>query len=159
MVRTITSGCQTGADQAGLRAARALEIDTTGYVTRGCRTEDGPRPDLRDLYNLIELESYDYKERTRRNVAMADGTVIFGKRSIGSNTTEELCRIMGKPCCWVYLPKEHRTPTIRVHAIPASFRLWLALHKVQVLNVAGNRESRNPGIGKLTEQFLMEALK
>lgn len=158
MVLSICSGCQTGAGQAGLEAARALGIDTTGYVTKGNRTENGPRPDLIAKYNLIELESYDYKERTKRNVAMAHGTVIFGKRSVGSNTTEEYCRVLGKPCCWVYLPEEQRSPKIKVHARPASFRLWLALHKIEILNVAGNRASRNPGIGDLTYRFLMEAL-
>jgi Circularly permutated YpsA SLOG family len=51
--RVITGG-QTGADQAGLRAAKAFGIATGGFMPRGFLTEDGPRPDFSELYGAVE---------------------------------------------------------------------------------------------------------
>src|SRR2546422_7963506 len=38
------------------------------------------------------------------------------------------------------------------------FRNWLERHSIQVLNVAGNRESQSPGIAEFTRSFLILAL-
>lgn len=38
------------------------------------------------------------------------------------------------------------------------FREWIATHKIAVLNVAGNRESVNPGIAAAVRNFLILAL-
>jgi hypothetical protein len=37
---------------------------------------------------------------------------------------------------------------------PSVVRDWIATHRPRVLNVAGNRESGNPGIGVKVEAFL-----
>lgn len=150
--KLIISGGQTGADQAGLRAAYKLEIPTAGFCPERCWTEEGPRPDLMALYRLIEVEGrYDYEPRTRRNVEYAQATVIFGKRSRGSNLTERLCKEYGRPMLWIRL------------AVPlepfAKLRLWLARYQPNTLNIAGNRESVNPGIGALVEWYLVNALR
>jgi hypothetical protein len=36
---------------------------------------------------------------------------------------------------------------------------WIVEHKVRVLNVAGNRESRAPGIGARVERFLADVFR
>ena len=51
----IISGGQTGADQAGWRAARACGIPTGGAMPKGFLTEDGPRPEFAGLYGAREL--------------------------------------------------------------------------------------------------------
>jgi hypothetical protein len=145
----IISGGQTGADQAALLAAKSLGIPTTGYAPHGWRTEKGPAPWLETLYGLMEHPDGDYLSRTEENVRMSDGTVIFGNRSRGSNRTEEFCRVIGKPCLWL---KEYQNGTSHTQ-----FRIWMNNHRIKVLNVAGNRESRSPGIGAAVERFLMEA--
>lgn len=155
----IISGGQTGADQGGLRAAKDLGLGTGGYAPKGWKTEDGPAPWLGTEYDLVESDSPYYEDRTRLNVYLADGTIIFGRRSVGSNLTEEICRQKNKPCAWLFLPPDSRSTSLIINANPNAFRLWLVLHKIHILNVAGNRESVNPGIGKLVESFLMEALK
>lgn len=169
MIDLLISGGQSGADLGGLRAAAALGISTGGYMPKGFRTEDGPRPEIASLYGLMEHESRDYEDRTLANVRMADGTVIFGRRSQGSNLTENRCWQLKKPCAWViWIPE----PTISFSSVidtngthlmtpngRAVFRLWLRNHGIKTLNVAGNRESKNPGIGQFTEAFLKEALK
>jgi len=38
---------------------------------------------------------------------------------------------------------------------PADVMAWIEAEKVRVLNVAGNRESTEPGIGEWVERFLV----
>jgi hypothetical protein len=38
------------------------------------------------------------------------------------------------------------------------FRAWLEAHGIEVLNVAGNRESLMPGLAQFTHDFLVRAL-
>lgn len=157
-VTCIVSGGQTGSDQAGLFAAKELGLMTGGYAPEGWRTELGSAPWLSD-YNLVESDSADYKIRTRMNVQLADATVIFGRRSPGSNATEELCRILKKPCLWLMpvskLPHRDFIPAFEARG----FKGWLMHSKVTVLNVAGNRESKMPGIQEAVKQFLIRNLK
>lgn len=153
MITLIISGGQTGADQAGLRAAKAKRLATGGWAPRGFVTEVGPSPWLRTDYGLMEHEtSADYAPRTLANVQMANATVIFGKRSRGSNLTERLCQQEKRNFCWIPYPS-----TVDRFS-QAKFRLWISRVSPATLNVAGNRESVNPGIGAWVERFLLETL-
>lgn len=147
MIDTIISGGQTGADQGGLFAAKELGITTGGMAPKGWRTEAGSAPWLEE-YGLVEHSSDNYRLRTEANVKAADGTVIFGKRSIGGNLTEEFCRLHDKPWIWI------SDVTVR-----AMLPLWIRRYSIKILNVAGNRESKNPGIGQFTKDFLIKALR
>ena len=49
MIDRVISGGQTGADQAGWRAAKASGIPTGGWMPKGFLTEDGPRPEFAGL--------------------------------------------------------------------------------------------------------------
>jgi Circularly permutated YpsA SLOG family len=51
----VVSGGQTGADQAGWRAARASAIDTGGWMPENFLTEAGPRPDFFEMFGAVEL--------------------------------------------------------------------------------------------------------
>jgi hypothetical protein len=42
---------------------------------------------------------------------------------------------------------------------PSDVVAWLVRQRVKVLNVAGNRESRSPGIGGQVERFLGEVFR
>jgi hypothetical protein len=98
MLERVISGFQTGADIAGIYAARAHGIPTGGAMPRGFLTEDGPRPDYAELYGAVELPTPSYPERTRRNVADGDGTLWFGDwHSPGGKATLDACRLRGKP--------------------------------------------------------------
>lgn len=178
MIDCLISGAQSGADLGGLQAAKELGIVTAGYMPRGWKTEDGPKPEYEEEFGMTEHNSPDYEDRTLANVKLADGTVIFGRRSVGSNLTEELCRKLGKPCAWIIwtvsiavqdsnlgemvIPTNLicSNGTISIHHLrPGRFRMWVAQKSIRVLNCAGNRESKNPGIGKFTKDFLLRALK
>lgn len=150
MIVAIVSGGQTGADQAGLRAARKLGLKTGGFAPLGFKTEVGPQGWLGPTYGLVETSSEDYSDRTEMNITISDGTIIFGKVSPGSSLTEKLCKELSKPCLWL---KEYQQANSAAH-----FRLWADRNKVKTLNVAGNRESKAPGIGIAVERFLIEAI-
>ena len=69
----IISGGQTGADRAALDAAIELGLPHGGWLPRGRKTESGPLP-LK--YNLRELDSDRYRDRTEQNIIDSDGTLI-----------------------------------------------------------------------------------
>lgn len=153
-LKLIVSGGQTGADIAGLRAAKTLEIATAGYAPRHFMTETGPFPQLGSVYGLEEMKEGpgDYLARTRMNVMIADATVIFGKRSPGSNKTEWYAEVeFKKPFLWLGRPLDQRQRVL--------FHKWMLEHDPETLNVAGNRESKNPGIGSEVYDFLVAALR
>jgi len=157
-VKKIISGGQTGADQGGLEAGKHLSLEIGGYAPYNWLTESGPmRKLLSDYFGLTET-LYDprgkYQRRTELNVAHSDGTVIFGnKESPGSRLTTRCCIHYKKPLYWVGFPEQLRADSVEF------FRSWLEEKEIQVLNVAGNRESKNSGIQQAVRIFLEEALQ
>lgn len=144
----IVSGGQTGADQGGLFAAEDLGIPTGGWAPKGYRTERGPMPELlRDRFKLQEAPTADYAVRTRRNVVDADGTIIFGDvRSAGSWLTQTEVRMAKRPLL-INPPSG------------AAIRAWMMAHGAFSVNVAGNRESKNPGLQERVRKMLVEAFR
>lgn len=144
LLETVISGAQTGADQAGLAVAKHLNYRTGGWVPAGCMTEDGLRKDLIDLYGLQPLRTTSYSIRTAYNVRHSNGTVLFGLMTQGTALTKQCCLDLYKPFI--------------VNPTAGELRQWIYDHRIQVLNVAGNRESRNPGIYQRTYDLLTTAL-
>ncbi len=136
---TIISGGQTGADRAALDAAIELGLPHGGFLPRGRKTEDGP---LDPRYNLKELASGRYRDRTEKNILAADGTVIFslGPLSGGSALTEALAIRHRRPC--LHIDLELWQPERAKKAIEQ----WLRDHNIETLNVAGPRASGEPRI-------------
>ncbi len=150
MLEKIITGGQSGADLAGWYAAKAHGLPTGGAMPRGFLTEDGPRPDYATLYGAVELESDDYKSRTRRNVADSDGTLWLGDyHSPGGRATLDACRLMGKP----FLIVQDGVTT------PGEVRDWVVERGIRTLNVAGVQECSSPGIGDRVERFLGRVLR
>jgi len=144
MIEKIISGGQTGADIAGLKFARNKGIPTGGSAPEGFMTEAGSNPELRDLYNLRELNG-NYMDRTIQNVMDADGTVIFAEEMTnGSRLTLDICIKEKKP----YLLNPGRE----------EFLTWILNNDIRILNIAGNRESVTPGIEQRVYNFLQNAL-
>ncbi len=111
-------------------------------------TEAGPRPEFAVLFGALELPGGGYPERTRANARDSDATICFGDPdSPGGRTTLRACAGFGKP---VYLVIEGSTE-------PSDMAAWIEAEEVGVLNVAGNRESTEPGIGERVERFLIAA--
>ena len=136
MVEKIISGGQTGADRAGLDVGLALNIPVGGWCPQGRRAEDGPIP---SRYPLVETPERNYQTRTRRNVEASDGTLILNRGQLDGGTalTVKLARQMGKPCLIVALEEGIEQE---------AFQAWLDANQIAVLNVAGPRESKRPGV-------------
>jgi len=154
-VDRIVSGGQTGADQGALEAARRLGIPTGGWMPKGFMTEAGRRPEFAARYGMREHPRPDYTSRTEANVTDSDGTLIFGDvLSPGSRDTRAFCAEHDKPCLVVPWRPGRKPPPRAV----ADVRRWLERHAIRVLNVAGNRESVQPGIEEAARDFLASAL-
>jgi hypothetical protein len=146
LVLRIVSGGQTGVDRGALDAAIALGVDHGGWCPRGRLAEDGPIP---ADYHLVETESAEYPVRTERNVVDSDGTLILfrGRLVGGTELTRRLALRHRRPCCLVDLDQTEGLQRIRS---------WLAENRIQILNVAGPRESTSPGIRSAAERFLKD---
>lgn len=146
MLDRVITGGQTGADQGAWRAARAAGIPTAGMMPLGFLTEDGPRPEFATEFGAVEMPTADYRLRTEQNVRDADATLWFGSVDTpGAIATLRAAEAMGRPRMIV-------KPGQGVK--PSDVAAWLVLRRVKILNVAGNRESKSPGIGERVEAFM-----
>lgn len=149
-IERIVSGGQTGADQAALRAARAGGIATGGWAPLGWFTEAGPSPELLDGYGLVELSEPGYPARTGANVRDSDATVWFGTfPTPGFAATHDAALKLNRPFLIVY----------QFFTRPSEVATWVESKGVRVLNVAGNREGVNPGIGARVERFMLAVFR
>lgn len=156
-LRRIISGGQTGVDQAALAAAKALSLETGGFIPRGFRTESGPRPDLGETYGLKPTPEYSYPPRTKLNVFCSDGTFLFGQASPGINLTQHLCITSIKPHTRIaWLPD--MGSLIGFAIFHDQLLDFINIHRIETLNVAGNREEKNPGIYAACFEFLLHTL-
>lgn len=144
----VVSGGQTGVDRAALDVAAELSLPRGGWCPRGRYAEDGP---ISDIYSLKETPSPATAQRTEWNVRDADGTLVLteGEPSGGTAATVRFARKHGKPCLVLDLKED---------ADPGAVGRWIAEHGIAVLNVAGPRESKCPGIYRRAAAFLREAL-
>jgi Circularly permutated YpsA SLOG family len=92
----IISGGQTGVDRGALDAALAFQVECGGWCPAGRLAEDGTIP---KRYPVKELANAGYAERTARNVADSDGTLIISQREPvgGTRETVDRCIEMRKP--------------------------------------------------------------
>ncbi len=130
----IISGGQTGVDRGALAAALAAGAECGGWCPVGRLAEDGRVP---DRYPLIELPGGGYPERTARNVADSDGTLIitFGEPQGGTRATIDCCAERQKP--------HAELDASRVSTSDAAkfARMFIDQHSIRTLNVAGPRAS------------------
>jgi hypothetical protein len=144
ILQKIISGGQTGVDRAALDVGLARGIPSGGWCPRGRLAEDGRIP---DCYPLSETPHRRYRERTEWNVRDSDATLILatGKLTGGTKLTEFFAKELGKPC-------------FRVDFADPSGAHWLkeqfVSRQIQVLNIAGPRESTEPGIYQKTVNYL-----
>ena len=136
---------QSGVDRAALDWAIKHGLPHGGWCPRGRTAEDGA---IESRYFLQETESAGYRQRTRQNVVDSDGTLILnvGELSDGSLTTLRFAERFGKPSLVVQL--ETGAEGIR------QTLEWLRAQRIAILNVAGPRESKRPGIYQQAFAFL-----
>jgi hypothetical protein len=151
-VAKIISGAQTGVDRAALDAALELGIPHGGWVPKGRRAEDGIIP---EKYKMMEMPTELYAGRTERNILDSDGTLIISRGVLteGSDLTRQLAIKHERP--WLHTDLDRIGATEAARTIHA----WLERNGISVLNVAGPRASKDPGIYRLTRDILKRAIK
>ncbi|QDU98719.1 putative molybdenum carrier protein [Lignipirellula cremea] len=145
----VVSGGQTGVDRAALDAAIQLDLPHGGWCPRGRLAEDGPLP---PHYQLRESRSANYAVRTRKNVVDSDGTLILyrGEMTGGTDLTRRLARQHHRPC----LPLD-----LAGQPSPDRAAAWVIAQKINVLNIAGPRESSCPGVYQQALDYCRQLLE
>ena len=147
MITKIISGGQTGADRAALDFAIKHDIPYGGWVPKGRKTEDGTLP---ERYKLQEMPTGKYSKRTEQNILDSDGTLIVSHEYLtgGSALTEFLAEKHKKPCVHIDLNKQNQKEAALI------IDKWMKTNKIEVLNVAGPRASKDPKIYQATLELL-----
>jgi len=159
-IAKIVSGGQTGADQGALEAALYCDIPYGGWIPKGRKAEEGSKvPPMYD--QLKEMPTGDYLARTEANVVDSDATLVMthGKATGGSKRTIEFAEKHRKPVLHIAIDQySHRDAALFV-------RRWFKGDVTKptppancVLNVAGSRESKSPGIQHEAMNVMIEVI-
>lgn len=153
MLKKVVSGGQTGVDRAALDAAIGLGIPHGGWIPKGRITEQGPLP---DTYKLREMPTDSYKARTEQNVIDSDGTLIIsrGAPTGGTDYTRIMALKHGKQLLHIDL-----TVLANINDAASLISSWLKMHRIEILNVAGPRASKDPAIYQEALTILTHGLK
>lgn len=149
----IVSGGQTGADRAALDAAIQLGLQYAGWCPSGGAAEDfGDPPGLLAVYPALrETPDGDPTVRTRWNVRDSDATLVLSltepTASAGTRLTLSTAQRLGRPHIAVRADR------------PDLVLAWLDdLGPGSALNVAGPRESEDPGLYSAAHRTLIAVL-
>lgn len=153
MILKVVSGGQTGVDQAGLLIASEMGVEIGGWCPKGGLDEN--RVDIRKRHpSLVEATTSNPDERTKLNVRDSDGTLIIvpgwplsEKIKDGTRLTIEEAQRLKKPYLIFSLTNKHQD----AHVIQA----WVQDNNIEILNIAGPRESNSPGIYQKTCEMLL----
>jgi Circularly permutated YpsA SLOG family len=151
VVARVVTGGQSGVDRAATNVAVAHSIPYGGWVPSGGWAEDLiVAPGLLAAYPAFRTTtSEDPAVRTARNVADADATLVVALSDVASPGTEHTVR------CAVALGVPWATVDLSSSEADARLRAFVAsLHPGSTLNVAGPRESEQPGVYAATVAFL-----
>jgi hypothetical protein len=146
----IISGGQTGVDQGALDFALSRGIECGGWCPKGRQSETGRIP---EKYPVREVENEDYNERTRRNIQDSDATLLItvgNRMEAGTRLTLEWAQGVGKPIFHIDLAVQEESLENRIREVIS----WYESHSINILNVAGNRESTAAGIQQNTFDIL-----
>jgi hypothetical protein len=144
----VISGGQTGVDRAALDAAMASGVAVGGWCPKGRKAEDGIIP---AAYPLTETPGSSYPVRTTWNVRDSDGTLVLRRGEASRGTVLTMARARG-------LKKPLHVLDLGLPSAPAAVVDWIRQHSIQVLNVAGPRESESPGIYEAARKAIHEIL-
>jgi hypothetical protein len=107
---------------------------------------------------LAKLSISSYPARTRRNIEESDGTVIFSLERLLSGRTKltwEHANKLEKPVLHIYDIRKERilnqdSLRLEIQALSG----FLCSNEIEILNVAGPRESKEPGVYEWTLTML-----
>jgi hypothetical protein len=147
----ILSGGQTGVDRAALDYAIDNNIICGGWCPKDRLAEDGVIP---EKYPLTEASIKSYSWRTELNVRDSDATLVItsGLMSNGTELTKKMAEKMKKPLLIFDLEGNDNLKKEK-------FNNWLNENNVEIMNIAGPRESTSPGIYQKAYLLLQKLLQ
>lgn len=149
----IVTGGQTGVDQGALQACQWIDFPYGGWVPKGRLTEAGPLPAI--YKGMQEHPSADYLKRTEANVVDSDATLVLchGKPEGGTLQTIRFAQKHNRP--WFHVRMDRP-----MDSEVKEYVEWLQASCPDncVLNVAGTRESKKPGIQMAALVWVLEIL-
>jgi len=159
-IAKIVSGGQTGVDRGALDAALRLCFPYGGMIPSGRKAEDGIVP--LKFTAMTESESDNYRFRTRWNAEHSDATLILSFSPTiegGTQRTRQYCMNARKP----FFIDNPSSPTVTNGTLKVAEWLDKVCKKNGgapiVLNVAGPRESKSPGISEATEAYVARLIE
>lgn len=154
----IVSGGQTGVDQGALEAAIDLRLAWGGWVPKGWKTEAGALS-AHFRRHMQEHASEEYLPRTRQNVIDSHATLIVVDKLPLNGGTLKTKRIAEQ------VRRSHFVVICTEKDAVCKAQKWLRQffegeHPIPfVLNVAGPRETKSPGIQARTRRFVTEFIR
>ena len=159
----IVSGGQTGVDQGALEEAAQLGLEFGGWAPARWLAEK-PLGAIPEAYRAAMKEYPDqgsnaqnYRERTKANVRDSHATLILVEKlplEGGTKLTRDFAASIGR---------SHHVVDMSAANAKEDALAWLrqfaGMSLALVLNVAGPRESKSPGIQAKTKAFLSEVLR
>lgn len=163
LIEKIVSGGQTGVDRGALEAALELGFPYGGLIPNGRLAEDGIVP--LKFNAMTEATRKDYLFRTEWNVTHTDCTLIISRYNQqpgavreslqgGTERTRQFCVVHGKPYLVIF---KGALNTVRDWLVATAEQLGKREVGL-VLNVAGTRESKSPGIQDNTKAFIKKII-
>jgi hypothetical protein len=97
---------------------------------------------LPEKYKMSEMPTSIYSARTEQNVIDSDGTLIISRGTLteGSEYTRKMAMKHNRP--WLHIDISNNA---KFHAA-SSIVSWITENSIRILNVAGPRASKDPGI-------------
>jgi hypothetical protein len=142
----VISGGQTGADCAGLWAAKLFGIETGGWAPKNFETLLGPKPEMADTFGIKEHKR-GYRGRTIENLSEADLTIIcYSTLSAGSRLTIEQCKTLNKKHIIINFDPNDMNGSLNQPKIVTFFEELSRANKLgldMTLNVAGNSSNNS----------------
>ena len=138
-------------DRAALDVALTRGLPCGGWCPRTRSAEDGP---IDPRYPLQQTTDEDPAVRTRLNVRDSHGTLIIsrGVPTGGTRLAEQTARALGRPV--LHVDPDEGSITAATRRLQA----WVDRSDIAILNVAGPRESEQPGIGAYAAALLDQLL-
>ena len=147
-LKSIVTGGQTGVDIAAVKAAVEYGIPYYGWVPKGYRNEtESIDPYLRS--GFFESDSESFESRTERNVIIGEATLVLFEKDKDEGT------ILTKSFSEKH-KKKYREIDIRgQETIDVAYEIseWLTNEQIEILNVAGPRESNSPQIEQRAQEI------
>jgi hypothetical protein len=149
MIQKIISGGQTGAARAALDTAIRHGIPHGGWCPKGRNAEDGR---IGGQYRLAESPSANELEGAEWNITDTDGTVVL---TLSHEVT-------GGPLQAIAFCRKHKKPYVHIaqlgeHWQAETLQSFVREHSIKTLNVAGSRESKEPGVWRFVYQLIEDA--